>query len=78
MFANIHKGEMIIPAFEADQIRNGGMGNQVVYNIDARGADAGVEERIMAALKSVDRSVESRAINAVDTQFKRNPSFGKR
>lgn len=53
-------------------------GGQIVYNIDARGADAGVEERLMRALQSVNKSIEGRALNAVNTQFKRDPTYGKR
>lgn len=58
--------------------RSGGSSNQIVYNIDARGADAGVEQRLLAALKSVDRSIERRALNAVDNNLKRNPTYGRR
>jgi tape measure domain-containing protein len=50
----------------------------VHYNIDARGADAGVEQRLMRAISTLDRTLESRALNAVDTQFKRNPKYGSR
>lgn len=57
--------------------QQGGGGTNVYYNIDARGAEAGVEERIMGALRSLDRSIESRALNAVDNQFKRNPRYGR-
>jgi hypothetical protein len=34
MVANIHKGEMIIPAYDAEKMRNGGMGgNNVTVNV---------------------------------------------
>lgn len=42
-------------------------GGSVTYNIDARGAEAGVEQRIMRALKQVNSSIESRAVRAVAT-----------
>jgi tape measure domain-containing protein len=54
MLANIHKGEMVIPKYDADLIRRGGGGSSsFTYApvIDARGADAGAVvrlERIMA------------------------------
>jgi hypothetical protein len=41
-------------------------GGSVVYNIDARGAEAGVEQKILQALQAYDRQLPSRVrqINA--------------
>ena len=36
-----------------------------IFNVDARGADAGVEARVLSALKQVSDSIEGRALNAV-------------
>lgn len=55
----------------------GGVGS-VVYNIDARGADNGVEQRVKNAIQMLDRSIERRALNAVQNQFQRDPSYGRR
>lgn len=54
-------------------LRSAGATN--VYNIDARGAELGVEQRIMAALQQLHRSIEPRAIAAVNAQRKRGGSF---
>lgn len=48
---------------------------QVVYNIDARGAYAGVEQRVIKAIQAVDKSVESRAVVAVANARRRNPAL---
>lgn len=58
------------------QSMGGGVNN--VYNIDARGAQMGVEQAIISALKTLDRSVEKRALNAVGAELARNPSYGRR
>lgn len=50
---------------------------QIVYNIDARGAKPGVEETIIAALKSLDANLESRAVRAVATEANKGGSFAK-
>lgn len=47
---------------------------QVTYHIDARGAAPGVENAIMAALKKMDGSIESRAVLAVANAKRRNPN----
>ena len=44
--AMVHGGETILPTH-----RGGGGFGSVIYNVDARGAEPGVEQRIMAALK---------------------------
>lgn len=48
---------------------------QKTYNIDARNAEAGVEQRILKVLKQVDQSVESRAVLAVANAKRRNPAL---
>lgn len=57
-----------------------GSGGGVVntYHIDARGADMGVEERLTNALKQLDRSIEGRARNTVQTAMQRDPTYGRR
>ena len=47
------------------QQRQGGGGSTFIFHVDARGADIGVEERVMAALRVVSNSIESRALGAV-------------
>ncbi|HCR85339.1 MAG TPA: hypothetical protein DIV86_01545 [Alphaproteobacteria bacterium] len=47
----------------------------ITYNIDARGADPSVVERIESALNRVNKSIESRALKAVQDTRNRNPSF---
>lgn len=56
MIAKIHKDEMIVPAFEASQLRNGSKngGGDVFYNIDARGAAPGVEQAIANILEQIN------------------------
>ena len=44
---------------------NKGLGGGVTYNVDARGAEIGVERRVMAALEQVNRSIEPRAVAEV-------------
>ncbi|RYC10076.1 phage tail tape measure protein [Ciceribacter ferrooxidans] len=48
-----------------------------VYNIDARGADAGAVARIERALKAVDSSVERRSVAAVNQHKTRGGLYGK-
>lgn len=48
---------------------------QISYHIDARGADAGVEQRLRATIKELNASVEPRAIAAVVNARRRNPSL---
>lgn len=54
----------------------GGGGPKVVYNIDARGAAAGVEHQIMRALRDVEDRAVSRAINLVADGRRRGGVFG--
>lgn len=53
-------------------------GGNVTYNIDARGAAPGVEEKIKAVLmevRRVDKSIEPRAVGAVRDVNRRNPKY---
>lgn len=56
------------------QLMGGGSGGNV-YNIDARGADAGVEQRVMRALESLRQDTPNIAINSVSEANKRNPGL---
>lgn len=69
--ASVSKGETL-----SVSPNGGNSGN--VYNIDARGAELGVEQRIMQALKSLDRSIEPRALGAVTKATRRDPTFGRK
>lgn len=48
-----------------------------IYNIDAREATPGVEQRIIQALQDLDRSIEPRAVNAVANARGRGGSFAR-
>lgn len=63
--AYLHRGEKVIPAGE-----NSG-GDVFNFNVDARGADAGVDQRIRAATEEMKRSIVPMVLNA-----KRRNSFG--
>lgn len=51
------------------------MGGSVVYNIDARGADAGVEQRLKAMIMDLHQSIEPRSVAAVKNARARNPGL---
>lgn len=65
------KGERVL----TKQQQRDGMGNSVVYNIDARGAEAGVEQRLKAMIMEVSQSIEPRSISAVTNARYRNPKL---
>lgn len=48
------------------------LSNTVVYNVDARGAEIGVEERVMNALEQVRSEIPQTAISAVRDESNRN------
>jgi phage-related minor tail protein len=54
----------------------GSGGAKVVYNIDARGAAAGVEHQIMRVLRDVEDRAVSRAVNLVADSRRRGGVFG--
>lgn len=64
------KGERVLTE---QQQKN--MGGTVVYNIDARGADAGVEQRLRAMIMEVHQQVPQRAVSAVQSARARNPQL---
>lgn len=67
--------ELFVPTSSGNVLPNSKSGSQVVYNIDARGADVGVEQRIMTALQKVNSSIETRALTAVQSANRRNPQY---
>jgi hypothetical protein len=66
---------MIVPRSEADSIRRGQSGSGgAVYNIDARGASPGVEQKIENVMRQVLQlraDVPKLAVNSVDDATKR-------
>jgi phage-related minor tail protein len=54
----------------------GSGGAKVVYNIDARGAAAGVEHQIMRVLRDVEDRAVSRAVNLVADSRRHGGVFG--
>jgi hypothetical protein len=75
MNARVHKGEAIIPASQVD---NMGSNGSMVVNIDARGAEKGVEEKIRAVMGEVQKlrmDSPKIALNVVAEQSRRNPNF---
>jgi hypothetical protein len=51
--------ELFVPHTGGTIVPHGSFGGQIVYNIDARGADASVEQRILRVLPIVkDRAVQ--------------------
>jgi hypothetical protein len=60
--------EMFVPSGGGNIVPNGslsaggGHSTQVNYNIDARGADAGVEQRLRAAIKESENAAVARAV----------------
>jgi len=59
------KGERVTVETPPQQRRGGGGGSTFIFKVDARGADIGVEARVLAALEQVSNSIEPRALNAV-------------
>jgi len=69
------KGERVL----TEQQQKDGMGGTVVYSIDARGAAAGVEQRLEQMIVDLSNSIEPRSIKAVSNARARNPQlFGGR
>ena len=67
MVANIHKGEMILPAKQAEQIRQGGMGGVTVvqnlhFNDSVRGA---ARDEIMRAAPSIAAAAKDSVFQAI-------------
>lgn len=74
--AVLHRGEGVFTPAQMKAL--GGAARpvvNVVYNVDARGAAPGVEQRIVQALRELDRSVETRAVRAVQNARARDPGL---
>jgi len=69
--AILQKGEVVLPR-GAKVSSEGGMTYAPQYNIDARGADAGVEAKIRQALQEYDRGSYSRWVASFQQAKKRN------
>jgi hypothetical protein len=52
MVAQIHQGEMILPAHVAGAVRSGGLGHQVIQNINVNTIDS---QSFLGALQNVAR-----------------------
>jgi hypothetical protein len=66
--------EIMVPGFSGSIVPNhkiAGMGGQVIYQIDARGGDAGTAQNIMRALKTVEDRAVARAMKIIKEKSKR-------
>jgi len=63
---NLPRGTQIIPHDISKRMADGGGGGTYapVYNIDARGTDVGVVQRLEQAVRKIDAQFEGRAINS--------------
>jgi hypothetical protein len=68
MLANIHKGEMIIPAFDAKKIRSGGGVGGVTQNITI---NAGVSQTVRAEILKMLPTIKGVAVSGVSDVNKR-------
>ena len=65
--------ELFVPDVSGSIVPSGkSLGNQVIYNIDARGADVGVDRRILRALKAVHGSAIQNAQLAMQDRMLRS------
>lgn len=74
MVAQIHKDEMVIPARQADAIRNGETGSSgavITININAQGADSAVKAELANLKTSLPRIIKS----VVAGEKRSNPGF---
>jgi hypothetical protein len=71
MIANIHKGEMIIPAREAEQMRRGGGGNSQTVN-QTINVSAGVSQTVRAEITRMLPQIRQMAISGVADNGRRN------
>jgi hypothetical protein len=69
--AILKKGERVL----TEQQQKEELGGTVVYNIDARGAAAGVADELRQMIRDVNASVESRSVAAVTSARARNPNL---
>lgn len=82
LFGEGRRPEAFVPLPDGRSIpvtmRGEGGGVTNIYNIDARGASPGTEDRILAALRDLDSSIEPRAVRAVQGSRFRDPGlFGR-
>lgn len=67
--------EVFSSSVAGDITPNSALGNegraQHIYHIDARGADAGVEQRVMRAMRSMSSQAEQRAVTTAEERGKR-------
>ena len=68
---NLPRGSQVIPNSVMRNSMGGGVTVAPVYNIDASGADPVAIARLQAALIATNRSIESRAVAAVNSQIMR-------
>jgi hypothetical protein len=73
-----HGGETVVTKALTDQVRNSTSttttsktSNDKHYHIDARGADAGVEQRVMHAIAHAEERAVARSVSAVNDRAKR-------
>jgi hypothetical protein len=70
--ALVHKDEMVLPPHIAQAIMNssGSRGGHTI-NVDARGADAGVEQRVLRAAKAMSDQAVARSVSAINDRAAR-------
>lgn len=71
-------GERIVVQTPEQQRAGGGGGDMFTFNVDARGADAGVEGRVMTALQQVRSDIVPMVINAKRRGGAANHYLGRR
>ena len=67
--AILERGERVSPKGQSGG--DGGYAYAPVYNIDARGTDAGAVDRIRQGIAKIDAEFEARAVNAFNMGKKR-------
>jgi hypothetical protein len=65
--AILQRGEMVIP-------KGGGMGGMTI-NVDARGAEVGVETRVVAAIRAMKPELDRNAVAAVGRTRNKSPGY---
>lgn len=74
IFVAPHNGRILSNSDSRAALAGGGQVT-INYNVDARGAEVGAEQRIIAALRQVDSSIERRAVAAVRSAAKGGGPF---
>ena len=72
--AMVHKNEMVLPAGIAQALlaNNSSGGGNTHYHIDARGADAGVEQRIHRAIRESEQRAVARSVGVMQDRASRS------